>query len=38
MIEAGKKQNKEKLHWIVASAEKIPIPDNSFERATIAFG
>ena len=38
MIEAGKKQNKEKLHWISASAEKIPIPDNSFDRATIAFG
>ena len=38
MIEAGKKQNKEKLHWIVASAEKIPIPDNSFDRATISFG
>ena len=38
MIKAGKKQNKEKLHWILASAEKIPIPDNSFERATIAFG
>ena len=38
MIEAGKKQNKEKLHWVVASAEKIPIPDNSFDRATIAFG
>ena len=38
MIKAGKKQNKEKLHWIVASAEKIPIPDNSFDRATIAFG
>ena len=36
MIKAGKKQNK--LHWIVASAEKIPVPDNSFERATIAFG
>jgi demethylmenaquinone methyltransferase/2-methoxy-6-polyprenyl-1,4-benzoquinol methylase len=38
MIKAGKKQNKKKLHWIVASAEKIPIPDSSFERATIAFG
>ena len=38
MIKAGKKQNKPKLHWIVASAEKIPIPNNSFERATIAFG
>ena len=38
MIKAGKKQNKDKLHWIVANAEKIPIPDNSFDRATIAFG
>ena len=26
------------MHWISASAEKIPIPDNSFDRATIAFG
>ena len=38
MIKAGKKQNKKKLHWIVASAENIPIPDNCFERTTIAFG
>ena len=38
MIEAGKKKRKEKLHWILASAEKIPIPENSFDRATIAFG
>ena len=38
MIESGRKQNKDKLHWIVASAEQIPIPDNSFDRATMAFG
>ena len=38
MIKAGKIQGNNKLHWIAASAEKIPIPDNCFERATIAFG
>ncbi len=40
MISSGLKQtNKNKnMHWIAASAENIPIPDNSFDRATIAFG
>ena len=33
----GKKSN-ENLYWAAASAENIPLPDNSFERATIAFG
>jgi demethylmenaquinone methyltransferase/2-methoxy-6-polyprenyl-1,4-benzoquinol methylase len=40
MIKAGLKQNNnnKNLFWTAASAENIPLPDNSFERATIAFG
>ena len=40
MIKAGlnQKKNDENLFWTAASAENIPLPDNSFERATIAFG
>ena len=40
MIKAGlnQKENKKKLFWTAASAENIPLPDNSFDRATIAFG
>ena len=40
MIKAGLNQKKTKsnLFWIAASAENIPLLDNSFERATIAFG
>ena len=40
MIKAGlnQKENQKKLFWTAASAENIPLPDNSFDRATIAFG
>ena len=40
MIKAGlsEKKDTKNLFWIAASAENIPLPDNSFERATIAFG
>ena len=40
MIKAGlnQKNNNKNLFWAAGSAENIPLPDNSFERATIAFG
>ena len=40
MIKKGKeKLNKYKnLNWIIASAEKLPIKDNSFDFYTISFG
>ena len=40
MISAGlkHKENNINMHWVAASAENIPIPDNSFDRASIAFG
>ena len=40
MIKSGKsnKKNSNKINWMVASAEKIPIDDNTFERATMGFG
>jgi demethylmenaquinone methyltransferase / 2-methoxy-6-polyprenyl-1,4-benzoquinol methylase len=39
MIKSGRnKKTSSKIKWIVASAEKIPIDDNTFERATIGFG
>ena len=40
MIKKGKKKlNKFKnLNWIISSAEKLPIPDNSFDFYTISFG
>ncbi|MDA9598837.1 bifunctional demethylmenaquinone methyltransferase/2-methoxy-6-polyprenyl-1,4-benzoquinol methylase UbiE [Candidatus Pelagibacter sp.] len=40
MITKGqKKLNKYKnIHWIVASAEKLPVPDNTFDFYTISFG
>jgi len=40
MIEIGKQKykNLNKLAWTTASAENIPVSDNSFERATMSFG
>ena len=40
MIKAGKIKNhsEKRLKWILASAEKIPLDDNTFERATMGFG
>ena len=40
MIQVGKNRYKNftKLNWTIASAEDIPVLDNSFERATISFG
>ena len=40
MIKVGQKKhnNFKKLEWTIASAENIPVSDNSFERATISFG
>jgi len=40
MIKSGKvnKKNLKNIEWLVASAEDIPIDDNTFERATMGFG
>ena len=40
MIKSGKvnKKNLKNIKWLVASAEDIPIVDNTFERATMGFG
>ena len=40
MIKNGKVKNhsEKKLKWMLASAEKIPLDDNTFERATMGFG
>ena len=40
MIQKGKKKlnNFKKLNWVVASAEKLPLPNNSFDFYTISFG
>ena len=40
MIKSGKvnKKNLKNIKWLVASAEDIPIDDNTFERATMGFG
>ena len=40
MIQIGKQKfkNLNKIAWTTASAENIPVSDNSFERATISFG
>ncbi len=40
MIQIGKLRYKNfnKLEWTTASAENIPVSDNSFERATMSFG
>jgi demethylmenaquinone methyltransferase/2-methoxy-6-polyprenyl-1,4-benzoquinol methylase len=40
MIKKGKKKlnNFKKLNWIIASAEKLPLPNNSFDFYTISFG
>ena len=40
MIKTGKVKNhsEKKLKWMLASAEKIPLADNTFERATMGFG
>ena len=40
MIQIGKQKfkNLNKIAWTNASAENIPVSDNSFERATISFG
>ena len=40
MIKSGKvnKKNLKDIKWLVASAEDIPIDDNTFERATMGFG
>ncbi len=40
MIQVGKKKYKHvtNLHWTTASANNIPVSDNSFERATMSFG
>ena len=40
MIQIGKQKfkNLNKIAWTTASAENIPVSDNSFERATMSFG
>ncbi len=40
MISQGKKKlsNYKNIKWILSSAEKLPIPDNSFDYYTISFG
>jgi len=40
MMKVGQKKynNLKNLKWITASAEKIQVSDNSFERATMSFG
>ena len=40
MMEVGQKKynNFKNLKWAIASAENIPVADNSFERATMSFG
>ena len=40
MIQKGKKKlnNFKKLNWVAASAEKLPLPNNSFDFYTISFG
>ena len=40
MMQIGKQkyENCDKLNWTIASAEKIPAPNNSFDRATLSFG
>ena len=40
MIKTGKFKNRSEksLKWVLASAEKIPLDDNAFERATMGFG
>ena len=40
MIRSGRLNNQlsNKINWIVASAEEVPIDDNTFERATMGFG
>ena len=40
MIQIGKQKYKNinNINWTIASAEKIPVLDNSFERATMSFG
>jgi len=40
MLNAGQIKNDKtkKIKWTIASAEKIPAPDSSFERATMGFG
>jgi ubiquinone/menaquinone biosynthesis C-methylase UbiE len=40
MIEKGKAKyvNNDKISWKIASAENLPIPENTFERASMGFG
>jgi len=40
MIEKGKEKlgKFENLNWVIAPAEKLPLPDNSFDFYTISFG
>lgn len=40
MITKGKlkNNNNNKLSWTIASAENLPMPDNSYERASMGFG
>ncbi|XP_014664958.1 PREDICTED: 2-methoxy-6-polyprenyl-1,4-benzoquinol methylase, mitochondrial-like [Priapulus caudatus] len=43
MLDVGKKRAKESgihkgMSWLCANAEKLPIPDNSYDAYTIAFG
>jgi demethylmenaquinone methyltransferase/2-methoxy-6-polyprenyl-1,4-benzoquinol methylase len=40
MIGKGKKKlfNYENIEWLIASAEKLPLPDNSCDYYTISFG
>ena len=40
MIKSGKasKKSLKNIKWLVASAEDIPVDDNTFERATMGFG
>ena len=40
MMKSGKanKQSSNKIKWMAASAEEIPVDDNTFERASMGFG
>ena len=40
MIQVGQEKNKniKNLKWTIASAENLPVKENSFERATMSFG
>ena len=40
MISQGKEKlsNYRNIEWIISSAEKLPLPDNTFDFYTISFG